>query len=160
MRKPLLIVGAIVGVTIVIVAAIFIYAVANLNSIIAQNRGFLLARVSKALGRKVEVSEIKAQLGWGVSADLTGVKIADDADFSQQPFVSASDVYVNLEVMPLLSKQIRVTKVVLKEPEIRIIQSANGHINVSSIGKKSETPELEENRGEKRSEGERSNSHH
>lgn len=136
MRKPLIIVGSIVGVLILIVVAVFIYAAANLNSVIAQNRDFLLERVSASLDRKVEVGEIKAQLGWGVSADLTNVKIADDSDFSQQPFVSASDVYAKLELMPLLAREIRVSKVVLQQPEIHIVRNANGEMNISTIGKK------------------------
>src|SRR5262249_28355530 len=115
----------------------FIYAAANLNSIIAENRGFLLQRVSVALGRKIEVAQIKAQLGWGVSADLTGVTVADDPDFSTRPFVSASIVSAKLELIPLLARQLRVSKVVLNEPEIRIIRNRQGQLNVSTIGKKS-----------------------
>ena len=137
MRKPLIVVGSIVGALILALIAIFIYAAANLNSIIAENRGFLLQRVSAALGRKIEVAQISAQLGWGVSADLTGVTVADDPDFSTRPFVSASDASVKLELIPLLARQLRVSKVVLTEPEIRIIRNGQGQLNVSTIGKKS-----------------------
>src|SRR5215469_17014814 len=135
MRRPLIVIGAIVGALILALIAVFIYAAANLNSIIAENRGFLLQRVSTALGRKVEVAQIKAQLGWGVRADLTGVTIADDPDFSTQPFLSASDVSAKLELIPLLARQLRVSKVVLNEPQIRIIRNANAQLNVSTIGK-------------------------
>ena len=56
MRKAVMIVGAIVAVVIVAVAAVLLYAARNLNSIIAERQGYLLQRVSDALGRKVEVS--------------------------------------------------------------------------------------------------------
>ncbi len=138
MRKPVIIVGAVVGVIVLVIVAVFIYAAANLNSIIAQNRDLILQRASAALGRQVQVSEIKAQLGWGVSADLTGVKVADNPDFSSEPFVAASDLYAKLELMPLLARQIRVSKVILQQPEIRIVRNANGELNVSTIGKKGE----------------------
>jgi len=137
MRRPLIVIGAIVGALILALIAIFIYAAANLNSIIAENRGFLLQRVSAALGRKIEVAQIKAQLGWGVSADLTGVTVADDPDFSARPFVSASSVSAKLELIPLLARQLRVSKVVLEEPEIRIVRNRLGQLNVSTIGKQS-----------------------
>jgi len=137
MRKPLIVIGSIVGALILALVAILIYAAANLNTIIAENQGFLLQRVSAALGRKVEVAQIKAQLGWGVSADLTGVTIADDPDFSARPFVSASAVSAKLELIPLLARQLRVSKVVLKEPEIRIVRNGQGQLNVSTVGKKS-----------------------
>jgi hypothetical protein len=137
MRKPLIVVGSIVGALILALIAIFIYAAANLNSIIAENRGFLLQRVSAALGRKVEVAQITAQLGWGVRAYLTGVTIADDPDFSTHPFVSASSVSAKLELIPLLARQLRVSKVVLNEPEIHIVRNGQGQLNVSTIGRKS-----------------------
>src|SRR5215472_5234313 len=146
MRKPLIVIGSIVGALILALVAIFIYAAANLNTIIAENQGFLLQRVSAALGRKIEVAQIKAQLGWGVSADLTGLTVADDPDFSARPFVSASSVSAKLELIPLLARQLRVSKVVLEEPEIRIVRNRLGQFNVSTIGKKSaaENPEPEQ----------------
>ncbi len=154
MRKLAIILGGIAGAIIIIVAAVFIYAAANLNSIIAQNRDAILERASSAIGRRVQVAEIKAQLGWGVSADLGGVKVADDSDFSSSPFVQASDIYVKLELLPLLSRQIRVTKVVLEKPEIHIIRNADGQLNVSTIGKKSEQKAAEQETTEKKGKGE------
>jgi uncharacterized protein involved in outer membrane biogenesis len=144
MRKALIILGAIVGAIVVVVAAALFYAAANLNSIIAQNRDRLLAKASDAIGRKVEAQEIKAQIGWGVMADISGVSIADDPAFSTKPFVRASDVFAKLDLMPLLTRQIRVTSVIFSKPEIRIIRNDQGVLNVSTIGhgkKKTEAPE-------------------
>src|SRR5215472_1639078 len=153
MRRPLIVIAAIVGALILALIAIFIYAAANLNSIIAENRGFLLQRVSAALGRKIEVAQIKAQLGWGVSADLTGVTVADDPGFSARPFVSASAVSAKLELIPLLARQLRVSKVVLEEPEIRIVRNGQGQFNVSTIGRKSAGENLAPEQPEKKGQG-------
>jgi len=142
MRKPLIIAGGIAGAAILVIAGLFVYAAANLNSLIAQNRERILDRVSASLGRKVEVGEIKAHLGWGVSADLSGLRIADDSRFSNQPFVSASDVYARVELLPLLGRQVRISRIVLSHPEIRIIRNADGTLNLSSIGKKNEQEEM------------------
>ncbi len=153
MRKLAFILGGIAGAIVLIIGAVFIYAAANLNSIIAQNRDAILERASSALGRQVQVAEIKAQLGWGVSADLGGIKVADDSDFSSSPFVTASDIYVKLELLPLLSRQIRVTKVVLEQPEVHIIRNADGQLNVSTIGKKSERQAAEPGTRERKGAG-------
>jgi uncharacterized protein involved in outer membrane biogenesis len=153
MRKPVIIVGVIVGAIILIVGAVFIYAAANLNSVIAKNRELILARASAALGRQVQVAQIKAQLGWGVTADLSDVKIADDSDFSSQPFVSASDIYAKLDLMPLLAKQIRISKVVLQQPQIRIVRNTDGQLNVSTIGKKNQSESAPSGSAEKKAEG-------
>ncbi|HUY26466.1 MAG TPA: AsmA family protein [Candidatus Binataceae bacterium] len=140
MRKPLIIIGAIVGGIVVAVGAILIYAAANLNSIIASNRDRVLAKVSASLGRSVHVESIKAQLGWGVEADLSGVEIGDDPGFSVKPFVTASDLYAQVDLIPLLARQLRITKVVLSRPRITVIRNADGQLNVLSIGKKSAQP--------------------
>src|SRR5215469_6704763 len=136
MRKPLIIAGSIVGVLVLVVVAIFIYAAANLNSLIAQNRDFIVQRVSSSLGRRVEIGEIKAHLGWGVSADVSDLKIADDPAFSSQPFVTAANVSAKVALLPLLGRELRVSKVVLEQPDIHIIRNADGELNVSTIGKK------------------------
>ncbi len=144
MRKVLIILGGIVGAIVVVAAAVLLYAAANLNSIIAHNRDRVLAKASDAIGRKVEAQEIKAQIGWGVMADLSGVSISDDPNFSSKPFVRASDIFAKLDLMPLLTRQIRVTSVIFNKPEIRIIRNDQGILNVSTIGhgkKKAEAPE-------------------
>ncbi|HEY6419152.1 MAG TPA: AsmA-like C-terminal domain-containing protein [Candidatus Binataceae bacterium] len=137
MRRALTIVGIIVGGLIIAVVAVLLVAAANLNSIIAERRGYLLQRASNALGRDVQVTDITATLGWGVMADLQGVKIADDPALSQKPFVEASDLYATVDLVPLLSRQLHVTELTLKNPEIRIIRGKDGRLNVASIGKKS-----------------------
>lgn len=139
MRKPVLIAGMVLLVVLLAVGGLFFYAAANLNSIIAQNRDYLLAKVSASLGRKVEVSAIEAKLGWGIAADLRNVTIADDPAISKQPFVKASDVYANVEILPLLWKDLHVAKVVLANPQVRIIRTASGQLNISTLGKQGDS---------------------
>ena len=136
MRRALMIVGAIVAVVIVVAGGVLLYAARNLNSIIAERQDFILQRVSDALDRKVEVASIKVTLGWGLEADLSGMKIEDDPALSDQPFVSAGDAYAKVELLPLLSRQVHVTEVKLKNPEVRIIRTEQGEFNLSTIGKK------------------------
>ncbi len=136
MRKAITIIGAIVAVVIVVAGGVLLYAARNLNSIIAERQDFILQRVSDVLDRKVEVASIKVTLGWGLDADLSGMKIEDDPALSDQPFVSASDAYAKVELLPLLSRHVHVTEVTLKNPEVRIIRTEQGEFNLSTIGKK------------------------
>ena len=137
MRRILLIAGVAAGVLILISAAVVGYAVLNLDSIIAANRERILARASDALGRTVAADDIKATIGWGVAMDVTGVKIADDPAFAAQlPFVSASDAYLKVEFVPLLFKRLKITDLMLKAPQVRIIRNAAGKLNVSTLGRK------------------------
>jgi len=140
MRRFLTIVGVIVGIVVLAIIAIFTYAYFNLNSIIASNRGYILARASDALGRPVDIQDIKATIGWGVKMDVSGVKVGDDPSFSRLPFLQASDVYVNVELLPLLSRSLKVTKLEVKQPQLRIVRDRAGTLNVATIGGKAAHP--------------------
>ena len=136
MRRALTVGVVVVGFVILVVFGVLFYAYLDLNSIIADNRERLLTALSNALGRDVQAGEIKAMLGWGVSADVTGFKVADDQAFSKQPFVEADNVFAKLNLLPLLSKQIDVSEVALENPVIHVIQANDGTFNVSTIGKR------------------------
>jgi AsmA protein len=125
----------VISVIVAVVAAVVIYAVLNLNGIIQKQRGLILTKASDAVGRKVDVQDIHASLGWGVIADLRGVTIADDPNFSQTPFVQAADVYARVALMPLLSHRVDIEQVSLKQPVVHIIRNQRGQLNVSSIGR-------------------------
>jgi hypothetical protein len=133
-RRTLLIVGIVVGVVVLVAAGLTAYAYFNLSSIIAHNEKRILARVSDALGRRVEVGKIQAQMGWGVSVDIAGLKIADDSAFSKKPFLAANDVSVDVEFFPLLRGEAKVIRLELIKPDIRIVMNAGGDLNVSSLG--------------------------
>ncbi len=138
-----------VGAVALIAAGLAAYAYFNLSSLIARNQGRIVERVSRALGRQVSVGKIQAQVGWGVSVDVDGLTIADDPAFSSKPFLAASDVKVDVEFLPLLAGEARVSRLELSKPDIRLVMNANGDLNVSSIGAKpGEAPQV---KGEGRS---------
>jgi len=136
MRRGLLITGSILGIIVLVVAALFGYAAFNLNSIISANRARILDRLSDAIGRPVSVSDIKASFGWGVSLDLSGLAVADDPAFSTQPLVSVPDIYCRIELLPLLAKHIRVVRFDIENPEVRVIRNPAGQLNVAMLGRK------------------------
>jgi uncharacterized protein involved in outer membrane biogenesis len=137
MRKALPIIGAIIGVLILLFIALVGYAIVNLNSIVQAHRTEILSRASAALDRRVEVGNIKASLGWGVMVDLKDVNIADDPDFSPHPFLTAGDIYVKVAFIPLLFRHIKVQQLLLNHPAVRIIRNRSGLLNISTIGRNS-----------------------
>src|SRR5271170_8285860 len=136
MRRVIVVAASIIGAVVIFAGAILFYAATNLNSIIAERRQTILDKVSTALGRQVHADDIKVSLGWGILADVTGVRVADDPDISAKPFIEADNVYTRLELLPLLARQIQVTEVVLDKPVIRIVQTREGTFNLSTLGRK------------------------
>src|SRR2546423_8614485 len=136
MRKILIIVGVAFAVLLLVIGGLFLYAASNLNSIIASNRGFIRAKLSDSAGRQVEAQEIKAALGWGVTLDVSGVKIADDPAFSQRPFLEAGSLSGEVAFLPLLSRNVEIKRLVFKKPAVRILRERDGRLNVATLGKK------------------------
>lgn len=145
MRRILLIVGIAAAAVLLIAVALTTYAYFNLSSIVAHSETRILARVSDALGRQVAIGKIQAQMGWGVSVEVSGLTIADDPAFSPKPFLAASDVTVEVEFIPLLRGEAKVTELRLLKPDIRIVMNANGDLNISTIGSNSSEPHHAEN---------------
>jgi len=153
MRRVIVAAAAIVGAVVIFAGAILFLAATNLNSIIAERRQPILDKVSTALGRNVHIDDIKVSFGWGILADVTGVQVADDPDISKKPFIEASNVYTRLELIPLLARRIEVTEVVLDKPVIRIVQTRDGTLNVSTLGRKKIATEEESGEGKRKKAG-------
>src|SRR5262245_36657522 len=131
MRKWI-IAGAILVSTIGVAALLLL----NLNSLIARNKGYLIAQVEQALGRKISVGEVEATLFTGLGVKLTDFAMADDPAYSSEDFVRAKDLQVNVKFWSLLRKELQVKRVILHAPVIRVVRNAEGKFNFSTIGKK------------------------
>ena len=128
MKRAIRIIAIVVGILIVI--AIVLPFLVDVNSF----RPRLEADLTAALGRQVKVGNLSLSIFSGtVSAD--NISIADDPAFSKNPFVTAKELKASVEVMPLVfSKTLHVTGITLDEPQITLLQTANGKWNFASVG--------------------------
>src|SRR5208337_294733 len=125
---------------VLIVVAVFVLILIALPFLINVNsfRPKIEAEASTALGRQVTIGNLSLSiLSGAVEAD--NVAIADDPAFSKSPFVTAKSLKIGVELMPLIfSKQLKVTDIVLEEPQITLLSGPHGTWNYSSIGGASE----------------------
>lgn len=92
------------------------------------------SEATAALGRQVTVGNLSLSVFSG-SVEADNIAIADDPAFSRSPFVTAKSLKIGVELLPLIfSKQLNVTEITLKDPEITLLKAANGKWNFSSIG--------------------------
>lgn len=133
MRRTLIIAGSFLGLVILVLGGLLTYAVLNLNSIIQARRDYILSRVSNVVGRPVTVQTIKASLGWGVLIDLNGVQVADDPAFSQLPMIEARHVYLKVEFLPLLFREVRITELDINRPLVRVVRNRDGDLNLATL---------------------------
>jgi hypothetical protein len=134
MRKSLMVLIA-AGVLAAAAAAIVAgYALYNLNAIIERNQARIVKLTSDALERPVQVGEVTAHAGWGVSIVISRLQIADDPAFSQLPFLTAPSATLDIDLLPILRGHVRVSALTLVKPDIRVLEDAKGNLNLDSIG--------------------------
>jgi AsmA protein len=128
MKRVLAIVGVFLVVLLLIVVAVPFFI--NANTFVP----ILEQRLSATLGRKVTIGHLSINLfQGGMKAD--NLTIADDPSFSAQPFVQAKELGVGVDLPLLLfHKQLDVKKLNVVDPQIQLLQKANGKWNYSSLG--------------------------
>ncbi|HXB22758.1 MAG TPA: AsmA family protein [Candidatus Solibacter sp.] len=131
MKRFLIIFGIIVGVLVLLVLAIPLFV--NVDSFRPQ----IEEKLSASLGRTVHVGKISASILSG-GAEASDLSISDDPAFSQGPFLRASSLAIGLEWMPLIfSRQIKVSSLTIKNPDIVLLKNSAGKWNYSSLGNSS-----------------------
>jgi len=92
------------------------------------------SELTNAMGRQVTLGKLSLSILRG-RVGVDDVSIADDPAFSKSPFITAKSLKVGVELLPLIfSKQLNMTEIVLDEPQISLLKSANGTWNFSSLG--------------------------
>lgn len=129
MRRPWLKIALAI---VVIVAAIVVITPLFVNG--AALKPTVESKLSSALGRRVTLGSLSFSLLSG-SLVANNIAIADDPAFSASPFVRASELKVGVEVLPLLfHHQVNITRLVIDQPAIQLIQNQAGKWNFSTIG--------------------------
>jgi AsmA protein len=127
-NKPLMIAAAVVVLLVVVILALPFLIDVN------QFKPKLQSDLSTALGRKVEVGNIKlAIFSGGVAID--DVAISDDPAFSHELFLKAKQLTVGVNLIPLIfSKKLEVRSFGVVDPEVSLWRNAAGIWNYSSLG--------------------------
>jgi hypothetical protein len=127
-RTLLIILGSLLALIIVAVIAVPMFL--NADSF----RSRIESELSASLGRKVTLGQLDLSV-WSGSLVAQNATVSDDPVFSNQPFLQAHKVRINIEMIPLIfSKQIHITGFSLEAPKVNLIRHANGLWNYSSIG--------------------------
>jgi len=102
----------------------------NVNSF----RPKIESEATNALGRQVKLGDLSLSILTG-TVGVSDISIADDPAFSKSPFITAKSLKVGVELMPLIfSKQLKVTGIALNQPQITLLNAANGTWNFASLG--------------------------
>lgn len=128
MKKLLIALGVLVALVVIVIAIVPFVFDAN------RYRPEIESRLSQALGREVKIGNLQLSIfSGGITAN--DITIAENPAYGTEPFVKASELKVGVEMAPLIfHKQLTIQSLVLENPEVRLLQSASGKWNVSTLG--------------------------
>ena len=130
----------IAGGVVIVLAAVTVVALLNLNTLIARNKDYLINQAEQALGRKLKVGAVEATIFSGLGVKLMDFSMTDDPRYSKDDFVRAKDLQVIVNFWPLLKKEVKVKKIILHGPTIVVIRNRSGDFNFATIGNKDQAP--------------------
>jgi AsmA protein len=121
-------------IAVVVVVLIIILLVLPFLIPVNSFRPTIEAKASDALGRKVSLGNLSLSILSG-SVGIDNLSIADDPKFNSGPFLTAKNVKVGVELIPLIfSKQLNVTEISIVNPQVVMLKDPSGKWNFSSIG--------------------------
>jgi uncharacterized protein involved in outer membrane biogenesis len=124
---------AIILVVLVVVVVVAILALPHLIDI-NQYRGQIQAQLQQRLNRPVQLGEMSLGV-FPLRAEVKDVTIGEDPSFhSNAPFAQVGQLDVSIKLLPLLSKNIEVDSLELKQAKIELIHNAQGVWNFSTAG--------------------------
>ncbi len=82
--------------------------------------------VEDATGRALQVGDIEASLFPWIGLRLQDVRLANRAGFSNRDFLKVDSLNIQLDLLPLLSREIEIKRFVLDAPEIFLERNGEG----------------------------------
>jgi AsmA protein len=127
MKNLLKIAGIVVGVLIVLIIGLSIFVKSYLSS--DRLKPIILPKAEAMTGRKVLLDDISVSLFKGIVAKGLSVKEKD----GQRDFVKVGRFVLSYRLLPLLKKQLVISKIEIGSPSISIKKERGGRYNFSDI---------------------------
>src|SRR5689334_12521570 len=102
------------------------------------------SRLSDTLGRAVTVDSVRLSLVPRPCLVITGMTAREDPDFGQDSFLKATEVRAGIDLLQYLrTRQITLTSITLKSPDIELVKNRAGVWSWTTLGKRpTRNPEL------------------
>jgi uncharacterized protein involved in outer membrane biogenesis len=128
--KRALIIAAVVGVLL----AVLLVALPPLIDLGAYKARFL-PFAEDALGRKIDVGEVRLRLLPAPAIRLVHLSVADSPAFSREPFFTARALSLRLNLAALLRGRFEVEDFILENPVFNLLKRADGAFNFGDLAK-------------------------
>ena len=122
-----------IGFTIVLVLCLILAALAPFIIDLNKYKGTILSQLEPYFPREVDFQSIEMTILTGLGAEIRGLRISDNPAFSQEDFLRLESLQVQVQILPLIKKQIKVKKIILKQPVIRLARNIKGAFSFDDL---------------------------
>lgn len=130
MKKVAKIGMIVLGMIVILIIALSIFIKSFLTS--DRLKGMILPQAEAVTGRKVNLDEIHVSLFKGIVAKGLSVKERD----GQKDFIKVGEFILSYKLLPLLKKQVVLSKIEVASPSISVKKDKGGRYNFSDIVEK------------------------
>jgi len=127
MKKVAKIGMILLGIIVILIIALSIFIKSFLTS--DRLKGMILPQAEAVTGRKVNLDEIHVSLFKGIVAKGLSVKERD----GQKDFIKVGEFILSYKLLPLLKKQVVLSKIEVASPSISVKKDKEGRYNFSDI---------------------------
>jgi AsmA protein len=125
-------VGIFAGLVVLVILAV---AIAPLIINLDKYRPQIEAQATKALDRPVKLGgKLEPSIFPWIGIEATDVNIGNPAGFESKDFVSVNSFEVRVKLLPLLSREVEISRLVVKNPEIVLEMKKDGKANWEGMG--------------------------
>lgn len=132
-----------IGVVAVLVLCVILALVAPFMIDLDKYKPTILAQIKPFVPREVDFEHIELSILSGLGADVVGLRVGGNPAFSQEDFLRLQSLQVRVRLLPLLRKQIRVKKVILQRPFVRVARNEEGRFSFDDFLQGGEATEEE-----------------
>jgi uncharacterized protein involved in outer membrane biogenesis len=97
-------------------------------------RAYISATATRTLGRPVRFSTASVRVLPLPAVELRDLEVAEDPTFGTAPFLVLDVGHVRFRLLPLLTGRVELGDIVLRKPSVRIVQGADGRLNIATLG--------------------------
>ena len=122
-----------------IVAAIVVLAIVALAAVpylvdTPRIQAYIASNATQTLGRPVKFSSVSVRVLPLPAVQLHDLEVAEDPKFGTAPFLKLKTGRIRLRLLPLLTGRVELGDIVLDKPVVTIVQTADGRLNISTLG--------------------------
>ncbi len=105
-----------------------------------KTKQYAIEKGTQLLEREISIESASVSFWGGIGIQLDNIVIKNPKGFDSDIFLSAKTLDVKLRIFPLISGDIAIDRLILKEPDIRLYKKQNGENNFSFSHLEKETP--------------------